>query len=151
MTDEGQWRFVMPIWMQEATVEELNKISENTMVSHLGIEFTDIGNDYLSAKMPVDYFTQQPDRLLHGGASVALAETLGSVAANLCIDRQKKRCVGLDINANHIRSAKSGFVTGVTRAIHLGASTQIWEIRITNERNSLICIARLTMAVLDRA
>jgi len=140
----------MPIWMQEATVEELNKISENTMVSHLGIKFTDIGNDYLSAKMPVDYFTQQPDRLLHGGASVALAETLGSVAANLCIDRQKKRCVGLDINANHIRSAKSGLVTGVTRAIHLGASTQIWEIRITNERDSLICIARLTMAVLDR-
>jgi 1,4-dihydroxy-2-naphthoyl-CoA hydrolase len=121
------------------------------MVSHLGIEFTEIGDDYLCAKMPVDYFTQQPDRLLHGGASVTLAETLGSVAGNLCIDRSKKMCVGLDINANHIRSAQSGYVSGITKVIHLGASTQIWEIRITNEKDSLICIARLTLAVLDKS
>jgi 1,4-dihydroxy-2-naphthoyl-CoA hydrolase len=136
--------------MHKATVEDLNRISERTMISHLGIEFTEIGDDYIRAKMPVDYYTQQPDRLLHGGASLALAETLGSIAANLCIDRNIKICVGLDINANHIRSTRSGYVIGNTQAIHLGASTQIWEIRITDEKNSLICIARITMAVLDR-
>jgi 1,4-dihydroxy-2-naphthoyl-CoA hydrolase len=100
--------------------------------------------------MPVAEFTQQPDRLLHGGASVALAETLGSVAANLCIDRTKKVCVGLDINANHVRPCRSGFVIGTTKPIHRGVSTQLWEIKITNEKNSLVCISRLTMAVLDK-
>ena len=140
----------MSIWMHKTTVQDLNKISDKTMVSHLGIEFTEIGDNFISATMPVDYFTQQPDKLLHGGASVALAETLGSVAANLCIDRDKKVCVGLAINANHVKSARSGYGTGTTSPIHLGASTQIWEIRITNVKNSLICIARITMAVLDK-
>jgi 1,4-dihydroxy-2-naphthoyl-CoA hydrolase len=121
------------------------------MVSHIGIEFTEIGEDYICAKMPVVHYTHQPDGLLHGGASVALAETLGSVAANLCVDRNKKICVGLDINANHVRSARTGYLTGTTKPIHLGTSTQIWEIRITNEKDSLICIVRLTLAVLSIA
>jgi 1,4-dihydroxy-2-naphthoyl-CoA hydrolase len=140
----------MSIWIQKATVEDLNKLSEKTMVSHLEIEFTEIGDDYIRAKMPVNYFTQQPDRLLHGGASVALAETLGSIAANLCVDRTKKNCVGLDINANHVRPCRSGYVIGTTIPIHRGASTQLWEIKITNEKDLLVCIARLTVAVLDK-
>jgi len=140
----------MSIWRQKATVQDLNRLSDKTMVSQIGIEFTEIGEDYICAKMPVDHRTCQPDKLLHGGASVALAETLGSVAANLCVDRSKKICVGLDINANHVRSVHTGYVNGITKPLHLGASTQIWEIRITNEKDSLICIARLTMAVLSR-
>jgi len=140
----------MSIWFQKVSIHDLNKLSEKTMVSHLGIEFTEIGDDYIRATMPVDYYTQQPDRLLHGGASVALAETLGSIAANLCIDRNKKVCVGLDINANHVRPCRSGSVVGTTTPIHIGASTQLWEIKITNEKNSLVCIARLTIAVLDK-
>jgi len=141
----------MSIWKHQATVQDLNKLCENTMVSHIGIEFTEIGEDYICAKMPVAYHTHQPDGLLHGGASVVLAETLGSVASNLCIDRNNKISVGLDINANHVRSTRTGYVTGITKPVHLGASTHIWEIRISNEKNSLICIARLTMAVLDKA
>lgn len=140
----------MSIWFQSADIQDLNRLSENTMVSHIGIEFTEIGPDYIRAKMPVSQHTHQPDGLLHGGASVVLAETLGSIASNLCIDRTKKICVGLDINANHIRSARAGYVTGTTKPIHIGASTHIWEIRITNEKESLICIARLTMAVLEK-
>jgi 1,4-dihydroxy-2-naphthoyl-CoA hydrolase len=140
----------MSIWMHQASVEELNKLCENTMVSHLGIEFTEIGEDYISAKMPVTNHTYQPDGLFHGGASLVLAETLGSVASNLCVDRNYKICVGLDINANHVRSVHSGHVTGTTTPLHLGGSTQVWEIKITNEKKILICIARLTMAVLDR-
>lgn len=138
----------MSIWVNKISVEDLNRLSVNTMVSHLGIEFLEVGVDFITAKMPVNQFTHQPDGLLHGGASVALAETLGSVAANLCINREKFSCVGLDINANHIRSVRSGEVIGKTTPIHLGSSTQIWEIRITNEKNQLICIARITMAIL---
>jgi 1,4-dihydroxy-2-naphthoyl-CoA hydrolase len=140
----------MSIWLHKASVGDLNALCEDTMVSHLGIEFTEVGTDHLSARMPVNNHTQQPDRILHGGASIALAETLGSVAANLCIDRQSKLCVGLDINANHVHSIRSGYVTGVARPIHLGISTQIWEIHITDEHDTLICIARLTMVVLER-
>jgi 1,4-dihydroxy-2-naphthoyl-CoA hydrolase len=140
----------MSIWYQQATVQDLNRLSENTLVSHIAIEFTEIGDDYICAIMPVNQTTHQPDGLLHGGASVVLAETLGSVASNLCVDRTKKICVGLDINANHIRSAHTGYVTGRTKPIHLGATTHIWEIRITNEKDSLVCIARLTMAILNR-
>ena len=140
----------MSIWFHKVSIRDLNKLSEETMVSHLGIEFTEIGDDYIRATMPVDYYTQQPDRLLHGGASAALAETLGSIAANLCIDRNKKVCVGLEINANHVRPCRSGSVVGTTTPIHIGASTQLWEIKITNKKNSLVCIARLTIAVLDK-
>ncbi len=120
------------------------------MIDHLGIEFLEVGDDYIKAKMPVDHRTIQPFGLLHGGASVALAETLGSVAANLCVDREKKMCVGLEINANHIRPVTNGFVYGIARPIHIGASTQVWEIRIQNEQEKLVCISRLTLAVLDK-
>jgi len=140
----------MSIWMQKVTVRDLNNLSDKSMVSYIGIEFTEIGEDYICAKMPVDHRTHQPDGLLHGGASVALAETLGSVASNLCVNRDRKICVGLDINANHVRSARSGYVNGIAKPVHLGASIHIWEIRISNENNSLICIARLTMAILSK-
>ncbi len=140
----------MSIWFIKPTLEDLNNLSKNTMVEHLEIIYTDIGDDYIAATMPVDYRTHQPDGLLHGGASVSLAETLGSVAANLCIDRSKKMSVGLEINANHIRSVREGFVKGVTRPIHIGNSTQIWDIRISDNKNHLVSVIRLTMAVLDR-
>jgi 1,4-dihydroxy-2-naphthoyl-CoA hydrolase len=120
------------------------------MVIHLGIEFTSIGEDYIEAKMPVDHRTHQPMGLLHGGASVALAETLGSVGASCCIDMSKSYCVGLEINANHIKSVRSGYVIGIAKPIHLGKKTQVWEIRITNEQKELVCISRITMAILDK-
>lgn len=120
------------------------------MVAHLGIEFTQIGDDFIEAKMPVDHRTHQPAGLLHGGASVALAETLGSVAATCCIDRTKQQCVGLEINANHIKSVRSGYVIGVAKPIHIGKKTQVWEIKITNEQLELVCVSRITIAVLDK-
>ena len=132
------------------TPDQLNLLSKNTLVDHLGIEFTEVGDEFISARMPVDHRTHQPLGLLHGGASVVLAETLGSMAANCCIDTTVQYCVGLDINANHIKSIKSGFVTGTTRAIHIGKRTQVWEIRIFNEATELICISRITMAVIDK-
>lgn len=140
----------MSIWHIQATLEALNALSAGTMVEHLGIEFTAVGEDSISASMPVDRRTIQPAGLLHGGASAALAETLGSVAANLVIDPAQFACVGLEINANHIRSVRSGVVTGVARPIHLGASTQVWDIRIADEEGRLVCISRLTLAVLKR-
>jgi len=140
----------MSIWSIQATSENLNELSRNTMVEHIGIEFLEVGDDYVKARMPVDHRTVQPAGLLHGGASVTLAETLGSVAANLCVDMSQKTCVGLDINANHVRSVNSGFVYGTARPVHIGSSTQVWEIRITDERDQLICISRITMAVLNR-
>lgn len=132
------------------TLESLKKLSKNTLVEHLGIEYTEIGDQFISAKMPVDHRTHQPLGLLHGGASVALAETLGSIAANCCVDNSIQYCVGLDINANHIKSVKHGFVTGTTKAIHIGKTTHVWEIRIFNDENDLICISRITMAVIDK-
>ena len=120
------------------------------MIEHLGIEFLEVGDDYIKARMPVDHRTIQPFGLLHGGASVALAETLGSVAANLCVDRENKMCVGLEINANHIRPVTNGFVYGIAKAIHVGASTQVWETRIHNEQEKLVCVSRLTLAILDK-
>ena len=140
----------MSIWSVQATLKDLNSVSRNTMVEHIGIEFLEIGDDYIKARMPVDHRTIQPAGLLHGGASVALAETLGSVAAYLCVDASQKVCVGLDVNANHVRSATCGFVYGVVRPIHIGSSTQVWEIRITGEQDELVCISRITMAVLDK-
>jgi 1,4-dihydroxy-2-naphthoyl-CoA hydrolase len=140
----------MSIWSVQAALENLNSFSRNTMIEHIGIEFLEIGDDYIKARMPVDHRTIQPLGFLHGGASVALAETLGSVAAYLCVDARQKTCVGLDINANHIRSVTSGFVYGIVRPIHIGGSTQVWEIRITNEQDKLVCISRITMAVLDK-
>lgn len=140
----------MKIFKEGVTVEVLNRMSANTMMEHIGIVYTRVGDDYIEATMPVDKRTHQPLGLLHGGASVTLAETLGSVAANSCVDTSKQFCVGLEINANHVKSVRSGMVTGITRPIHIGRKTQLWEIRITNEANELVCISRITMAVLDK-
>lgn len=135
---------------QGVTTLELNKLSENTLVSHLGIVFTEVGEDFLVATMPVDHRTYQPLGLLHGGASVALAETLGSVAATICVDRHTQYCVGLEINANHIKSARDGIVMGTVKPIHIGKRTHVWEIKITNPQDELISISRITMAVIDK-
>jgi 1,4-dihydroxy-2-naphthoyl-CoA hydrolase len=140
----------MKIFKESITLERINQLSANTMVEHIGIVFTAIGDDYIEATMPVDHRTHQPLGLLHGGASVAFAETMGSVAATCCIDNSKQFCVGLEINANHIKSVRSGLVKGVTRPIHIGGRTQVWEIKITNPQNELVCISRITMAVLDK-
>ena len=131
-------------------VSHLKKISENTMVDHLGIEFIEIGDNYISAKMPVDHRTHQPMGLLHGGASLALAETLGSVASTMLLDMDKFYCVGLEINANHIKSAKNGFVFGKATPIHVGRKTHVWDIKITNEKEDLICASRLTVAIIEK-
>lgn len=140
------------IWSRDYTLAELNAMAAGNMAGHLGMEFTEIGPDFLRARMPVDERTRQPVGLLHGGASAALAETLGSVAANLVRSRQGSMgsCVGLEINANHLRPVRSGWVFGETRPLHLGRSTQVWEIRITDERDRLVCVSRLTLAVLGR-
>ncbi len=140
----------MSIFTTGLTVEMLNKLSPQTMVSHLGIEFTRIGEDFIEGKMPVDHRTHQPLGLLHGGASVALAETLASVAATCCVNRDVQYCVGLEINANHIKSARSGFVYGITKPLHIGKRTQVWEIKITNDQQELVCVSRITLAVIDR-
>jgi 1,4-dihydroxy-2-naphthoyl-CoA hydrolase len=140
----------MRIWHKESTLEELRQRGVGTMVEHLGITVTEVGEDFLKGTMPVDHRTVQPMGILHGGASVALAETLGSLAANYAVDNQKKYCVGLDINANHVRAASKGVVTGTAKPLHLGSTTQVWSIEITDEEDRLVCVSRLTMAVLDR-
>lgn len=131
------------------TVADLNAMNKNTMMEHMGLEFTSVGPDHVSAKMPVDHRHHQPYGLLHGGASVFIAETLGSVAAHLSTP-EDKYCVGLEINANHIKSVKSGMVYATTTPIHTGRSTQVWEIKIVNEQEKLICVSRITMAVIDK-
>lgn len=138
------------IWQRTLTVEALNDLCRGTAVEHLGIVFTEVGDDYLRATMPVDARTRQPLGVLHGGASVLLAETLGSVGAHGCVDAERQFCVGLEVNANHVRSIREGTVTGTARPLHLGRSTQVWEIRITDARERLVCVSRLTMAVLAR-
>jgi 1,4-dihydroxy-2-naphthoyl-CoA hydrolase len=140
----------MGIFRKDITLDALNKLSKNTMAERIGIEFTHIGDDYLEATMPVDERTHQPFGLLHGGASVALAETMGSVAATCCVDMSKQFCVGLEINANHLKGVKDGLVKGTTKPVHIGKKTQVWEIRIHNQKEELICISRITMAVLDK-
>lgn len=138
------------VFKRKPSLDQLNKQIENTMVEYLGIFFTDATEDTISAKMPVDHRTKQPMGLLHGGANVVLAETLGSISSSLTLDSEKQFCVGLEINANHLKSVKDGFVTGTSSPIHLGKSTQVWEIKIRNEKNQLCCISRITMAILDR-
>ncbi|HWU77464.1 MAG TPA: hotdog fold thioesterase [Rhodanobacter sp.] len=137
----------MSIWNQPADLARINGWSANTMMETLGITITAIGDDWLQGTMPVDHRTHQPYGLLHGGASVVLAETLGSTAAMLTLDPAKELAVGLDINANHIRGVRSGMVTGTARMLHLGRTTQVWEIRIENGDGALVCISRITMAV----
>ncbi|HEY4128543.1 MAG TPA: hotdog fold thioesterase [Gammaproteobacteria bacterium] len=141
----------MSIWFKPFSVDDLNSYQQQTLVSHLGIRYTEVGEDFLSATMPVDERTKQPAGILHGGASVSLAETLGSTGANLVVDRDKFLCVGLEINANHVRSMREGEVSGTARPLHIGASTQVWEIKISDNSDKLVCISRITMAVLDRA
>lgn len=136
-----------PIWKQPTDLARINGWSANTMMETLGIRITAIGADWLQGTMPVDHRTHQPFGLLHGGASVVLAETLGSTAAMLTLDPAREVAVGLDINANHVRGVRSGSVTGTARMLHLGRTTQVWEIRIENEDGALACISRLTMAV----
>jgi len=140
----------MALWKQQVGVAAINGWSRDTLAQALGITITELGDDYVRGTMPVDARTHQPFGLLHGGASVALAETLGSIAGMLTLDPAQEVAVGLDINANHVRGVKSGVVTGTARALHIGRGTQVWEIRIEDERQKLVCIARLTLAVVPR-
>jgi 1,4-dihydroxy-2-naphthoyl-CoA hydrolase len=137
------------VFLSKPSLDQLNATSKDNMVSHLGIVFTAIGDDFIEATMPVDSRTKQPVGLLHGGANVVLAETLGSIAASLTVNKEKQAVVGLEINANHLKSVREGLVKGTAKPIHLGKTTQVWEIKIVNEANRLCCISRLTMAILD--
>ena len=133
-----------------ATAANLNDLEQATIVTHLGIEFIEIGDNFITARMPVDARTHQPFGILHGGASVVLAETIGSTASFLALENPlKQRAVGLEINANHVRSVKSGWVYGKATPVHLGRSTHIWDIKISTEDDKLVCISRLTMAIID--
>lgn len=138
------------IWTVADPISEARRVSTEDMSSYLGIEFLEAGDDWLRGRMPVDERTRQPAGVLHGGASVALAETLASTAAYFSLDASSHYCVGLEINANHIRTAREGYVYGIAAPLHLGRSTQVWEIHITTEDDALICICRCTMAILQR-
>lgn len=137
----------MRIWKKPISVEHLAMMHTGTAVDHLGIEFLEVGDDFIKARVPVDKRTQQPYGLLHGGVSVVLAETLGSCGAVYAAP-EGFRAVGLDINANHIKGATSGWVTGITRPVHIGRTTQVWQIDLTNDAGELTCVSRITMAVL---
>jgi len=139
----------MTIWRSPQTLEALNASRDGTLIQHLGILFSEIGDDFIRGTMPVDARTKQPYGLLHGGASVALAETLGSTGAVMCIDTTRYRCVGQEINANHVRAARGGLVTGTARPLHIGGRTQVWSIEIVNEAGKLVCTSRLTMATIE--
>jgi 1,4-dihydroxy-2-naphthoyl-CoA hydrolase len=139
----------MTIWKRPIDLDKLNATSKNTLIEHLQIVYSSLTESSLSATMPVCAITHQPLQMLHGGASVVLAETLGSIAANFCVT-EDYYCVGLDINANHIRSVRSGIVTGTANPIHLGISTQVWQIDIVDERGRAVCISRLTISVMRK-
>ena len=140
----------MSIWRIPATVEALQALSRNTLAGTIGIRVSEIGPDYVRATMPVNATTHQPMGVLHGGASVALAETVGSLAANLCVDPERFVCLGQEINANHLRPVSSGLVTATARPYHIGTRSQVWHVEIHDERNRLVCVSRLTMAVVDK-
>ncbi len=135
---------------QPISLTELNLLSPNTMAEHIGIRFTEITDTCLKATMPVDKRTHQPYGLLHGGASAALAETIGSVASAITIDRDKQMCVGIEINCNHVRGVKEGLVTATVMPLHIGATTHVWDIKITDAHEKLVCVSRLTVAVLKK-
>ncbi len=137
----------MSIWKKPISIEVLAKMHIGTAVEHLGIEFLEVGDDFIKARVPVDQRTKQPYGLLHGGVSVVLAETLGSCGA-ACAAPEGYRAVGLDINANHLKGATGGWVTGITRPIHIGRTTQVWQIDLRNDAGELTCVSRITMAVL---
>ena len=139
------------IWKEKFEVENANIFSKNTLVEHLGIEFVELGHDYLVARMPVDHRTVQPFKLLHGGASVALAETVGSFASNLVVDTSKFGVVGVEINANHLKGVKSGFVYGKAKPIRLGRNLHIWSIEITDEDKNMVCVSRLTTMIIPHS
>lgn len=138
------------IWKIKCDIDWLNQRAKNTMSDYLQIEFTELGPDYIFARMPVNERTKQPLGIMHGGASVVLAESVGSSGANLCVDANEYYCVGLDINTNHIRAARTGFVFACAKPLHLGRRTQVWSIEIKNEADQLVSISRLTMAVLRK-
>jgi 1,4-dihydroxy-2-naphthoyl-CoA hydrolase len=139
------------IWFDKnIRMEDFAHLGKGTMGEFIGIEWVEIGPDFIKARMPVDYRTKQPYGLLHGGASCVLAETIGSVASSFVIDQSRYNCVGLEINANHLRSAKDGFVTGIAKPIHIGRSTHVWDIRIHDDKEKLICISRLTVAIIEK-
>jgi len=138
------------IWSRSFTLADLNALGKGNMLEHLGIEFIEIGSDYLKAKMPVNDKTRQPFGLLHGGASAVLSETMGSTGAHCCIDLDRQACVGIEVNANHLRSAREGYVIGTSRPLRLGRQTQVWETHIHDESGQLIAVSRLTLAVLSR-
>jgi 1,4-dihydroxy-2-naphthoyl-CoA hydrolase len=140
----------MSIWKTQPTLEQLDSMHAGTMTARLGIRFTALGEDFVRATMPVDERTRQPYGVLHGGASVVLAETLGSTGATLCLDAERYQCVGQEINANHVRAARSGLVTGTARPVHLGGRSQVWTIDIVGEDGKLVCTSRLTVAVIRR-
>lgn len=141
----------MSIWFNKSiTLDEIRDFGKETMANYLGMQWVEIGKDFLKLSMPVNEKTKQPYGILHGGASCTLAETVGSVASALVIDQDKFICVGLEINANHIRSAKDGIVTGYCTPLHLGKSTHVWDIKIYDEGDKLICISRLTVAILPK-
>lgn len=140
------------IWKNQASTEDVEKLLKGNMCEHLGIEVIELGDDFLSGSMPVDSRTKQPDGILHGGANVVLAESLGSIASNLTIDRKEKIAVGIEVNANHIRSVKSGRIIGTAKALQLGSKIQVWEIQIRREEDQkLSCVSRLTMAIVPRS
>ena len=140
----------MSIWKVEPNLEAMNDFSNNTLTSLLGMKFIEYGDDYLKMTMPVDQRTKQPFGILHGGASVALAETIGSVGAVYCIDSNTQRAVGLSINANHLKAVKGGLVTAIAKPIRIGRTTQVWEIKIYEETGAISCISRITMAIVPK-
>jgi len=141
----------MRIWFKkDLVIEDCQYLEKDTMGEYLGIEWMEIGDDFIKARMPVDHRTKQPYGLLHGGASCVLSETVGSIASAMVVDHSKFICVGLEINANHVRSAREGYVTGVASPLHLGSNTHVWDIRIYDEIQKLVCVSRLTVAVIPR-
>jgi 1,4-dihydroxy-2-naphthoyl-CoA hydrolase len=140
----------MGIWKNDVTANKLNALVKNCIEEHLDIKIVEIGSDYISATMPVDGRTRQPFGILHGGASVVLAETLGSLATTLCLNQEKQYGAGIEVNANHLRQVRDGFVKGTSRPIHLGRKIHVWEIKICDDREKLVSICRLTVAILDK-
>ena len=140
----------MSIWFREYSIDDISALQRGNMGQHIGIEIVRIGPDQLEGRMPVDKRTTQPDGILHGGASVALAETLGSVGGAMVVDRERFQVVGQEINANHIRSAREGFVHGTARPIHIGRRSQVWAIEIVDDQTRLVCVSRITLAVIER-
>ena len=139
----------MSIWFHKEFDDRVKQMQKGNILEQLGIEVVEIGDDFVKGKMPVDHRTHQPTGLLHGGASVVLAESLGSIGANLVIDNSKQLCVGIEVNANHIRSVREGYVFGVARPVNLGGKIHVWSIEITNEEGKIVCSSRLTMAVIS--